>query len=65
MMAVHDEIVCTARDEYVAPVAKLLEAAMTDAYTSISKVFPDGRTYWMKDIYNKVDVVTGDYWSKK
>ena len=65
MMAVHDEIVCTARNEYVGPVAAILEAAMTDAYTSISKVFPDGKTYWLKDIYNKVDVVTGDYWSKE
>ena len=63
MLLVHDEIVATAPEEFVAPVAAHLQEAMTWAYNDMHTEIK-GVVSWLSEIVNKVDVITEDYWFK-
>lgn len=52
------------KESVLGPVPKILRTSMMDAYNSISTVI-DGKLCHMKDIYNEVDVVVADYWTKE
>lgn len=68
LLVCHDEIVTDAHKKDVEKAEEMLIHAMTESYCSISmqKVFRDGteRQVFLKDIYNKVDAIVADYWSK-
>jgi len=98
LMAVHDEIVCTAPIKYVyrvseaeakkvltnrkaseeekrsvlGPVPLLLEKSMADAYNTMTNEIylrvnhiVNGKVRYLKDVWNQVDVVVADYWTKE
>lgn len=60
----HDEIVCDCAEDDVAVFRKLMEDAMTEAYSSIRMEDVSGRIYRLADIRNTVDTIVADYWSK-
>jgi DNA polymerase-1 len=68
LLVCHDEIVTDSHKKNVEKAEELLIKAMTESYSSISiqKTFRDGtsREVFLEHIYNKVDAIIADYWSK-
>lgn len=68
LLVCHDEIVTDAADEDVEQQEHMLCTAMSDAYRAVTmaKTLEDGtpKTFYLKDIYNKVDAIIADYWAK-
>lgn len=98
LMAVHDEIVCTAPEQYaysipavqaekvlankkasaeekrsvLGPVPLLLMGSMEDAYNELTNGLynrvhriQNAQVRYLKDVWNEVDVVIDDYWTKE
>jgi DNA polymerase-1 len=68
LLVCHDEIVTDTHEKHVERAEEMLIHAMTESYSSVSiqKTFRDKtvRQVFLKDIYNKVDAIVADYWSK-
>jgi DNA polymerase I-like protein with 3'-5' exonuclease and polymerase domains len=68
LLVAHDEIVTDAADKDVERGEEMLVRSMSDAYNAVSmtKVLANGttKTFYLKDIYNKVDAIVSDFWSK-
>ena len=68
MLVCHDEIVTDCGVGHLDRGGFLLEKAMSDAYNAVtmSPLMPNGqrKTFYLKDIYARVAVLTADYWAK-
>jgi hypothetical protein len=46
----------------------MLARSMGDAYNAVSmkRIVPPGvtKTFYLRDIWNEIDVITSDFWSK-
>jgi len=68
MLVCHDEMVTDCGIRHLDRGGALLEKAMSDAYNSVTmpRLMPNGETklFYLKDIFNRVEVLCADYWAK-
>lgn len=68
LLVCHDEIVTDSADKDLELAKEMLTIAMRESYNAVemTKLLPNGtkKTFYLKDIYNKVDVIVDDFWAK-